>query len=79
VRGNPDWQFEGEVFYTSAPAADGTCAAGTKPVYRLYNDGQGSAPNHRYTTEASVRALMLSQGWIPEGYGPIGVIMCAPQ
>jgi hypothetical protein len=79
VRGNPDWQFEGEVFYTMAPAADGTCAAGTKPVYRMYNNGQGGAPNHRYTTEASVRALMLAQGWIAEGYGPVGVIMCAPQ
>jgi hypothetical protein len=79
VRGNADWQFEGEVFYTMAPAADGTCAAGTVPVYRLYNDGQGGAPNHRYTTEASVRALMLAQGWIAEGYGSFGVSMCAAQ
>jgi hypothetical protein len=79
VRGNPDWQFEGDVFYTMAPAGDGSCAAGTKPVYRMYNNGQGGAPNHRYTTEASVRALMLAQGWIAEGYGPVGVIMCAPQ
>ena len=79
VRGNPDWQFEGDVFYTMPPAQDGNCAAGTKPVYRMYNNGQGGAPNHRYTTEPSVRALMLAQGWIAEGYGAIGVIMCAPQ
>ena len=79
VRNNPDWQFEGDVFYTMPPAADGNCAAGMKPVYRMYNNGQGGAPNHRYTTDSSVRALMLAQGWIPEGYGAIGVMMCAPQ
>lgn len=79
VRGNPDWQFEGDVFYTMPPDPDGNCAGGAKPVYRMYNNGQGGAPNHRYTTEPSVRALMLAQGWIAEGYGPIGVIMCAPQ
>jgi hypothetical protein len=45
----------------------------------MYNNGQGGAPNHRYTTEPSVRALMLAQGWIAEGYGAVGVIMCAPQ
>jgi hypothetical protein len=79
VRGNPDWQFEGDVFYTMPPGQDGGCASGTKPVYRMYNNGQGGAPNHRYTTEPSVRALMLAQGWIAEGYGTIGVMMCAPQ
>jgi len=79
VRGNPDWQFEGDVFYTMPPGLEGGCASGTKPVYRMYNNGQGGAPNHRYTTEASVRALMLAQGWIAEGYGTLGVMMCAPQ
>ncbi|MCC6194093.1 MAG: choice-of-anchor D domain-containing protein, partial [Burkholderiales bacterium] len=79
VQANPNWQFEGDVFYTRAPAQDGTCPAGMNPVYRMYNNGQGGAPNHRYTTELPVRALMLAQGWIPEGYGPVGVIMCAPQ
>ena len=79
MRANPDWQFEGDVFYTMPPAQDGSCAAGMKPVYRMYNNGQGGAPNHRYTTEPAVRALMLAQGWIAEGYGTIGVIMCAPQ
>lgn len=32
----------------------------------------------RYTTDLAVRNAMLVLGWIPEGYGPIGVIMCAP-
>jgi hypothetical protein len=79
VTANPDWMFEAEVFFIGVPALDGTCPANTNPVYRVYNDGQGGAPNHRYTTDLTVRNAMLMQGWIPEGYGPIGVIMCAPQ
>ena len=81
VKANPNWQFEGEgseVFFTTSPALDGTCPSGTNPVYRVYNNGQGGAPNHRYTTDLTVRATMLALGWIAEGYGPIGVIMCAP-
>jgi len=77
VKASPDWQFEGEVFGIPVPAADGSCAAGTTPVYRLYNNGMGAAPNHRYTIDLAVRASMIAQGWIPEGNG-IGVIMCAP-
>jgi hypothetical protein len=72
------WHYEGDVFYVTLPAADGTCAAGTLPVYRLYNDGQGGAPNHRFTTDPAVRAEMLAKGWIAEGDG-VGVTMCAPQ
>ena len=78
VKANPDWQFEGEVFFAISPALDGTCPAGTNPVYRMYNNGQGGAPNHRYTTDLGVRAAMLAAGWIAEGYGTLGVIMCAP-
>jgi hypothetical protein len=48
------------------------------PIYRLYNNGPGGAPNHRYTTSDAIRAQMIAQGWIPEGYGPLGVIMCSP-
>src|SRR5262249_48284869 len=77
VKQNPDWQFEGEVFNVQPPAADGSCNVGWQPVYRLYNDGQGGAPNHRYTTSLAIRAQMIDAGWIPEGNG-IGVAMCAP-
>jgi len=79
VMANADWLLEGNVFRIDVPASNGTCASGTVPVYRVYNNGQGGAPNHRYTVDASVRAQMIAQGWIPEGYGPSGVIMCAPQ
>ena len=44
VRQNADWQLEGVVFGVSAPGPDGACPAGMRPVYRLYNDGQGAAP-----------------------------------
>jgi len=72
------WGFEGNV--TPAQLADtfGNCPVGARPLYRLYNNGQGGAPNHRYTTSLTTRAAMISQGWIPEGAGTIGVIACVP-
>jgi hypothetical protein len=78
VKQNRDWQFEGVVFGLLSPGPAGDCPAGTQPIYRLYNDGQGAAPNHRYTTSENIRTQMIGQGWIPEGYGPLGVIMCSP-
>lgn len=77
VKANPNWQFEGVVFNIALPAADGSCASGSQPVYRLYNNGQGAAPNHRFTTDPEIRQQMLAQGWIAEGSG-IGVTMCSP-
>jgi len=79
VKQSPSWLFEGDVFNIPVPNQQGNCAAATQPVYRLYNNGQGGAPNHRYTTSLDIRSQMVAEGWIPEGYGPIGVIMCAPQ
>ncbi len=75
VKGNPRWLFEGEVFAMMLPDAAGTCAGTTAPLYRLYNNGQSGAPNHRYTTRLTIRSEMLAQGWIAEGSG-IGVIGC---
>lgn len=72
------WQFEGEVFFTQQATVAGVCPPNTLPVYRMYNNGQSGAPNHRYTTDFTVREQMLAQGWIPEGAGTLGVIMCAP-
>lgn len=77
VKRDPKWSFEGEVFHLGLPDPQGNCAAGTQRVYRLYNNGQSGAPNHRVTTDASLREQMISLGWIPEGAGP-GVTMCAP-
>lgn len=72
------WQLEGPVFSTLMPAIDGTCPPGSTPIYRMYNNGMGGAPNHRFTTDINVRAQMLAAGWIPEGQG-IGVGFCSPQ
>jgi hypothetical protein len=43
-------------------------------VYRLWDNRVDT--NHRYTTSLDIRAEMIHQGWIPEGYGPDGVAMC---
>jgi hypothetical protein len=77
LRSNPNWQFEDYVFNVASPAIDGSCPIGHAPVYRVYNNGQGGAPNHRFTTDLSARSQMLAQGYVAEGYG-IGVSMCSP-
>lgn len=74
---NRAWVFEGDVFHTYLPDAAGVCPAGNVPVFRLYNDGQGGAPNHRFTTNEAVRNQMMADGWVAEGNG-IGVGMCSP-
>ena len=77
VKGNRDWEYEGEVFAWKLPDAAGACPDGTTPLYRLYNDGRTGAPNHRYVTSLAIRAQMIAQGWIGEGSG-IGIIGCVP-
>ncbi len=78
VKGNPDWQFESIAFYIQQAAADGTCGAGTVPLYRLYNNGMGGAPNHRYTTSLTVFNTMAAAGWVSEGNGDTKVFACVP-
>jgi Repeat of unknown function (DUF5648) len=74
----PDWKLESaEAFNMLVPDANGNCPSGSSPVYRLFNNGMGGAPNHRYTTETDVRSEMIAQGWTPEGYG-IGIEFCSP-
>lgn len=79
LKSSPDWTFEGEVFAVPAARGDGTCSAATVPIYRLYNNGEGGAPNHRYTTDGAIRDAMIAAGWILEGNGPGFAFMCAPQ
>ncbi len=72
------WQYEGDVFFMPSPNAnDGACPSGTTPVFRLYNNGMGGAPNHRFTTNPETQAEMVRDGFIPEG--PNGVGMCSPE
>jgi hypothetical protein len=77
VKDGSVWRFEGHAFAVMPPQAGGACALGTLPLYRLYNNSGGGAPNHRYTIHAGVRARMMGQGWTAEGTGA-GIIGCVP-
>jgi len=75
VKANLNWQFEGNAFNVNLPLdAAGTCPAGTQALLRLYNNGEGGAPGHRYTVDLQVRDLMVANGWILEG-----VFACIPK
>ena len=73
----PDWLLEDDKLFNAMlpDAATGACPAGTIPVYRLYNNGMGNAPNHRFVTSLAEQQHMINLGWIAESYG-IGVGMC---
>jgi hypothetical protein len=82
----PSFVLESDaVFYAALPdITTGECSAMAglldgdiplAPVYRLW-DGRQDA-NHRLTTSLAIRSEMIARGWLPEGYGPVGVVMCA--
>ena len=75
----PGWTYEsGNVFYVALPdTTTGACASGTQPIWRFFNQ---RTTNHRYTADHELRDEMRADPatWIPEGYGPDAVIMCAP-
>jgi hypothetical protein len=58
--------------------ANGNCPAGTAPLFRVYNNGMGGAPNHRLTGDIITRDLMITLGWSPEGNGPLIIFACTP-
>ncbi|HMA32765.1 MAG TPA: sialidase family protein [Casimicrobiaceae bacterium] len=65
-------------FYIALPdTASGACPSGTLPVYRLWNHRADS--NHRYTADLATRNAMIMRGYVPEGYGTMGVAMCTPR
>ncbi len=72
------WEIEsGEVFQMRFPDVDtGACPAGTTPVMRTWN--QRTDSNHRYMTSIVIRDQMKANGSVSEGYGPEGVVFCAP-
>jgi len=62
-------------FWIEVPErSTGLCATTTQPVYRLYNNR--SDANHRYVTDRALRDTMISRGWVSEGLGPDGIVMC---
>jgi len=78
VKQNPNWQFEAAVFNMVLPRDDGTCEPGLRPLYRVYNNGMGGAPNHAYTNSRARRDALQAKGWVPEGSGPQNVFACTP-
>jgi serine protease len=72
VRANPDWTFEALAFRAIAPVG-AACAAGYRPVTRLYNNGMGGEANHRYLVDANEVQRMVAKGWLVEG-----TVMCTP-
>ncbi len=74
LKSNPDWVFEDNVFGLLPPAPQ--CPAGTRPLYRAYNNSMGGVPNHRLTAELTTLNLMvLDKGWQQEGdYGMAGCV-----
>lgn len=77
LRNNPDWSYEGHEFGLYLIDASAMCPAGATPLYRFYNNGQGGAPNHRYSTLASMSSYMTERGWVKEGSGPNSIFACA--
>jgi hypothetical protein len=73
---HPDFVLEtNAAFLATLPdPVTGACPSGQVPVYRLWNNRVDS--NHRYTTSLTVRAEMISRGYIAEGYGPNAVALC---
>jgi YVTN family beta-propeller protein len=73
------WVLESSAFYYLMPTdANGNCPAGTAPLFRVYNNGMGGAPNHRLTGDIITRDLMITLGWSPEGNGPLIIFACTP-
>jgi len=83
----PDYVQETDAaFYVALPdPATGECpldddfngGGRLSPLYRLWNQRLGDS-NHRYTTSRIIVDEMIAKGYRPEGYGPLGVVMCVP-
>ena len=67
------WQYEETGFLVRTPDAFGQCPPTTQAIQRLYNNGSGGFPNHRYSNDALVIQQMRARGWILEG-----PVFCAP-
>jgi hypothetical protein len=66
------WQFEAIAFYALAPAS-GACEAGSRPVYRAYNNRAAEEDsNHRFIAQERAD-VGTPTGWVAEG-----VAFCSP-
>ncbi len=76
LKQNPGWQYEAIAFYLQPLTAGFDCPAGTIILYRLFNNGMGGAPNHRFITDVAQVAEMIAAGWSLEGDGPKTAYAC---
>ncbi|HZZ94706.1 MAG TPA: hypothetical protein VFE23_19250 [Usitatibacter sp.] len=61
------WVFEKTDFKVNVPSG-GACSATQAPIWRAYNHRAAELDsNHRYGSDARVRAKMLQAGWVDEG------------
>jgi hypothetical protein len=75
---NPSFIDEDAQFFHVILPAQGTCAGGTVPVYRVFDNRVDA--NHRYMVDRALRDLMVTQNhWLAEGDGADLVVMCVPQ
>ncbi|HEX4885112.1 MAG TPA: hypothetical protein VFX05_13300 [Casimicrobiaceae bacterium] len=74
---NPAWTLEDLAFHLKIDPL-GNCPSGTMPLYRFYNQFQGNAPNHRFSTSRAVFNQMVARGWKAEGAGDLTVFACVP-
>ncbi len=73
------WQLETDsAYYVMLTDDSGNCSSDTVPLYRVYNNGMGGAPNHRYTANPDIRDQMVALGWTAEGNGPDTIFACIP-
>jgi hypothetical protein len=68
----PPWVFEKYAFRADFPVAE-DCPADRMRVVRVYNNFQGGAVNHRFTTSASEALSLTGDGWVIEG-----AVFCTP-
>ena len=78
LKAGTTWTHEGDVFALQIPAANGSCPADTRRVFRAYNNGIGGAPNHPLTVSDDVRSARSASGWTAEGVGSPPVFACVP-
>src|SRR5262249_7176588 len=78
LRSGGVWTLEDQAAFYMMESPAGLCQTGSTPLYRLYNNGQGGAPNHRYTVDPAIRRSMILDGWVSEGNGADGVFACVP-
>jgi hypothetical protein len=73
-----EWTYESIAFYLALPQVNGTCSSNQSAIYRLYNNGSGGTPNHRYTSARAVVDSMKVKGWTMEGNASTEIFACGP-